>query len=452
MNKEFKAEKDRARHTMRKDREVNTQRAPRRKTLRTPAVLVLTLILAMAGFMASFTTAFADEATSQGTKDNPAQAAITKILQMPDGTTTPGHTYTFAFSGGAKDGGGTAPQISSVQVAFTSADTGSVSGDTRIVKGQSMVTWPAFSSTGIYSYTLQETQQVSPTAAANEAITYSKASYTFKVYVAEEDGVRYVQTVVVTQDKDDTGTAVSPEKKDPTPGDDEEGTFSALAFTNTYVKTNTTDGGEEGTGPADKTKTGALYIDQILTGSMADSSLPFTYTITLTKPSLVGGTPSYSAYLVNAAGRVASPSTVYDNTTDKTYSFTSGTPKTINIRQDERLVFVDVAVGTKYVASTPGSGDYKAKVKVQYNGGGAIESQETAKGASLSTEAVTTVTKMVGEAASGAAFTHNYDVPTPTGIIIDNLPYLLLIALALAGLGVYVVSRTRRRNATREMR
>jgi hypothetical protein len=67
----------------------------------------------------------------------------------------------------------------------------------------------------------------------------------------------------------------------------------------------------------------------------------------------------------------------------------------------------------------------------------------------VSTDDVDSVSKMVGEEAgdaSGASFTNHYELIAPAGVVMDNLPSLLLILLALAALTAYVVSRSRRRS------
>ena len=57
-----------------------------------------------------------------------------------------------------------------------------------------------------------------------------------------------------------------------------------------------------------------------------------------------------------------------------------------------------------------------------------------------------TVTSLVGgEGLNSTAFTNAYDdnTITPTGIIINNLPFVLMVAIAGSGLALYVVSKRR---------
>ncbi|MDR1068034.1 MAG: hypothetical protein LBL36_02165, partial [Clostridiales Family XIII bacterium] len=59
--------------------------------------------------------------------------------------------------------------------------------------------------------------------------------------------------------------------------------------------------------------------------------------------------------------------------------------------------------------------------------------------------------QLVREAASGAAFTNTYDITTPTGIILNNLPFVGLIVLAMAALGAFIAVKSRKRNRKSEV-
>jgi hypothetical protein len=63
----------------------------------------------------------------------------------------------------------------------------------------------------------------------------------------------------------------------------------------------------------------------------------------------------------------------------------------------------------------------------------------------VSTSAASGATLAVAVNPSGATFANVYGMTPPTGIIMDNLPYLLLIVLAAAALTGYVVAKTRKR-------
>jgi hypothetical protein len=124
------------------------------------------------------------------------------------------------------------------------------------------------------------------------------------------------------------------------------------------------------------------------------------------------------------------------------YTFTDGVAKTVNLKAGEKLVFITLPVGTGWTAvdtlgsATPFS-SYTATGSVN---GSAITGGGTA-GVSLSTGS-----QIVSATASNlAAFINDYTSQPLTGIIINNLPYILLVLLAIAILAAYVVGRSRRR-------
>ena len=60
-------------------------------------------------------------------------------------------------------------------------------------------------------------------------------------------------------------------------------------------------------------------------------------------------------------------------------------------------------------------------------------------------ESLTVPSKLVGENANSTAFTNTYDDASvePTGIFINNLPFVLMVVVAGSGLALYVVSKRR---------
>jgi hypothetical protein len=406
------------------------------RTRRTPLLVALALIPAL--ILGAAPAANAD--LTEGTKDNPAEAAITKALKTPEGTTIPNCTFTFLFASGTRQGtSDQSPAIGDKTVAFTSTSTDDAGTGTTTYREQTDnvlqgVTWPA---TGVYTYTVTEDPDVTGCALTQDIdeMDNSEAAYTFTVYVAETDGTRYVQYVTAERTTNDAGTGVTDPKTDPKPGDGDD-TFSAWEFTNTYIRNNTNNP------PGKDDDPGALYLTQTTTGTMADATQPFTLSITVTEPALAGTGDTFTAYLVKGSSRVGSPATAY-NAGDH-YTFTSGTPMSVALRHGEKLVFDSLPVGTTYTATQTGVANYTAQVTVVHDGGGAVASAVTAAGASVSTSAASGATLAVATNPSGAAFANVYNMDPPTGITIDNLPYLLLLLVAAAALGGHVAARTRR--------
>jgi hypothetical protein len=377
-----------------------------------------------------------------------ATAAITKILKTPVGTATPAHTYTFTFTDGERAGGGAdAPAIGNATVTFTAGDNGSEAGDVKTVTKQTedILADVEWEDTGVYTYTVTETASgntlsdgtASPYMA--EHLTYSQAEYTLKVYVYDDgEGNLYAKYVEAYDVKDDAGEDGENEKIDPVPGDGEE-TFSDMSFTNEYYKTNSA--------PATSmSDSGALYVDEAVSGNMGNTSQPFTVSVKVAKPSLVGSAGPYKAYLFDADGVVDEPLTEYTDAEDKYYSFTDNSAKDVTLKHGQRLVFVDVPVGSTYTAAQSATANYVANVAVRYNGGTAATTENLTANNAVAAADVTTVLKMVGQdGANGAAFDNKYEIEPPTGIVIHNLPFAMLILLAGAAL-LLAARRTRRRD------
>jgi hypothetical protein len=391
-------------------------------------------------------------------------AAITKKLQVPVGTLIPeGLKYEFIIKTVSEDG---LEPTSAMPILGTQRDTTSgyvtidfeagqtpdgSSGDTSTFFRESVdllagVQWPH---AGVYEYLIWETEDGYTPSAANpkEEMVNSQAKYTMYVYVKDIAGTLTVTHVGVLKIVDELGTVIPPAnqvKVDPTPGGDPDvtGDYSEMAFVNSYVKTN---GGTDPRDPSQRT----LSISKAVTGTFADPSTYFAFSVKVTKPTLVAGTPTYKAYVINTASNtVVTSDANYSGTIDADglITFTSGAPLTVNLKHGQALVFVDTHVGSSYTVTETGNPVYTASAQVTV-AGVQIPVVSAAKGADLALPTVAQVTLYVGEtAANGAAFTNNSGDINPTGISVDNMPYVVLIAFATVGLVGYVGLKSRKEN------
>lgn len=388
--------------------------------MKTKKLLAILLVIAMATMLC--VSAFAEPAGPNvtGTEESQAAAAITKELKMPVGTNTPAATFSFHFDG--------TPSIADQSVTFTAADTGSDSGDVKTVyktTGNFVPSAASFGHAGRYEYTVTETANTY-TAADTEKMTYSQAEYKVTIDVANgaKDGDLYIKNVAVQQIKEDDGTA-SPtnDKVDPSvPGaDDTDG--NAFKFSNIYVKTaeeddtDTTDP-ENPKDPNPENDGTGLYVAKVVSGDMGDKTKAFTFNVKVTAPSL-SSKAGYTAEIVdvNESGKVL-----------RTLTFTSGTAKTVELADGQRLIFNDLDIGAAFEVSESAAEGYTAVV----SGTGTV-----AEGVS---------TGRVAEASDNVTVTNtsNDDSTTPTGILMNNLPYIILLLLVVGGLTGYIVSKRRR--------
>ena len=396
--------------------------------------------LALVLCLCSMTTAFAAPGPITGTEAGPAQAVITKALQMPEGTVTPAETFTFAFAKKDVDGDnstaaqGTMPTITGKTVTFAASDTGTAAAGVKTVTGETAslfagVTWPH---AGVYTYTVTET------AGSSAGMTYSQASYDISVYVANgsTSGSLYVAGIGTNIVTTDTGTAGSG-KTDPTTSTTVTGASSAMMFTNIYIETPT------GVDPA---ADDMLSISKTVDGAYGDRTRYFPFSVTLNKAELVTGTPSYKAYVMEGTTVATTTANYATLSTDPVYGayidVTAGTPVTINLKHGQWLSFVGMPVGTTYSVTETGVADYTPSVSVVTDGGAAAVTNGT-QGTALTVGSPTAI--VLGANANSAAFTNTYKTVTPTGIALDNLPFIMIIVLAMGVFAAFIVVRSRRR-------
>jgi len=409
----------------------------------------LTGAMALTVCMSTAMPAFAaNEPLPSGTLKSPAEVAITKVLQMPEGTATPTATFTFHivkvsvdddFSAAAVN---TMPDLTgSIAVAGTSNSTvvdqkKIITMNTgNILQGK---TWPH---AGEYIYTVKEAISGYTIAdSTKETLTYSLAEYELHVYIAEgEGGALYVKSAGAIIKKDQTGGNKEGygEKVDPSvPATVAEG--NNFKFVNTYTKA---PGGGEGPNP----KLQSVAISKAVAGELASKTKYFPFEVTITNNSLVS-TASYKAYICTLSGGVytkvsnTEANNKYD--TGKDYvTFKAGTKQEITLKHGQYLVFMDCPQGTIYNANEKAVPGYKSSVHIVI-GGTAVNPDLTN---TASSTALSTNNRIVtAGGANTADFTNTYATTVPTGIIIENLPFIIMILVAIGAFTAFIVNKRRK--------
>ena len=387
--------------------------------------VVLTLVLSLGIMMSVSADPEPTELADGGTLTEPAVAILGKTLQLPSGVQIPaGTAFTFDFALKSVDGDTTAilPSISEKTITYTTAAATDPSDPTVQASGfveETMhstdvlagVTWPH---AGVYVYTVTEENS------AMTGMTYSEVAYEMTVHVANTvpyDGTLYVAAVEFHQVKDAAG-------------DDMTAVKTAPIFVNTYEKTTT------------------LVISKDVTGTYADTTKKFEFTLTMTKgPTEVNdGTTEveYVGTIVHATG--SSPAT-----TSVTVSFDGDknvTTKTFELKHGDVLTFDDLPTGTTYSltenldSADPVEANYRAFVKVTINGDTPLSNGASDYGDALSIGELVPIN--LGENDNIAAWTNEHQHVTPTGILLNNLPFVLLILLAVSGFVAYIVIKRKR--------
>lgn len=347
----------------------------------------------------------------EGTEQSPATAAITKELQFAEGVETPKAEFEFDFTAKTFEGSTTLPANTpdlDTKIVYDGTETGSTNSGLTTVREESgnIFEGKTFPAAGVYEYSVKET------AAAMTGMDYSDAEYTVKVYVKNGINGTYVYSVTVNQDKNDEGEAgagkVDPEVPE-TPG-----AGNGFKFVNVYTE----ESGPDPENPDAK----ALTISKTVDGEYGDLTKEFTFNITLMKAATADDT-SYTGKIGN-----------------EEYTFSVETPTTVTLKHGDALTFDTLPVGTKYTVVETGSTNYTPSAVV-IEGEAVTNVDNASKGESL-----TVSDKLVKAGTNNStAVTNTYDDQsvTPTGIIINNLPFILLIVVAAAGIAFYVVSRRR---------
>ena len=403
-------------------------------------------------FFSSALFAFATTgAPLQGTEANPAKVVIGKLFKMPDGTTTPSATFTFDISKVSIDDKttqadlATMPDVTPKNVSFTDKDKFPVPANgVKLVYKQTAsvfdgIAWPH---AGVYAYKVVERDKTYNIAdPTKEDLTYSKAEYELTAYVQDGANGLYVHAIAAKiLVKDDSSTGTTGDKINPQPGDPTiDGSYSDLIFTNLYLKK---------TGGSNPVTDTVLTIHHEVANPYADQTKYFEYSVVVNKPAAMANVQlTYKAFVMDANNTVvtsqdnAASNNIKPDKYGSYIEFTPGTPLKVNLKHGQWLSFVDLHVGSTYTATASAVADYKHSfIITEKDVKGPVQMAPGPNQAwGLTTE------RMITEGTDRADFTASYKIVTPTGISVDNLPYIVLIAVALAGLAGYAAAKSRRR-------
>ena len=389
-----------------------------------------------------------------GTENAPAEAALTKILKMGDGTTTPNATFEFKFTPTLINGSDDSedlkamPEIGTdwiVSVDFENDEKGTTANGTKVIIKESKslfegISWPR---AGVYVYTVTEESGTYETEDEfKEKMIYSEAKYDLYVYISNGKNGTYVYAVgAIIEEADESNEDDVGSKVDPTPQDPEiSGNYSKMVFTNTYLK-RTTDGEDD---PEDS----AFEISKEVKGAIIEADRLFSFDITVSNPTVLNDPDkTYRAYVVDETGAIVTHTNNYatlvpDDNGELYIAFTTDTPLTVKLKHNQKLAFTDMYVGGSFTVTETGTEDYTPRGVLTH---GAVQTELTAiEGAPLTVPDPNGEPAYIGEDTDSVAFTNTYKLATPTGISVNDLPYIVMIAVALAALAVFAAIKVRR--------
>ena len=338
-------------------------------------------VLAGTMLLSMGTTVFAAGEPTVPDVNSNGQVPITKEFEMADGLKTP--AATFKFTATSQIAG--APTATIADVSFTEGQTGTLKGEKYVLEGTTTIsfqgTWPH---AGEYVYTVKETQESIPN------VTYDTSTYTLRVYVI--NGTNGLKVEKIT-------------------AEGANGKTNKILFTNTYAKNDAT-----------------LTIEKNTEGDYADKTRKFDFEITFTKSPMSDQT--------TFTGTIGAQSVEY----------TAGQTKTFKLADGEKLVFNNLPVGTTYMVKELAATDgYTPKVTVVENKTTTVTNKTVAQeGDALDTLKQDGTKNLVGENENKVTFTNTHKGVVPTGILMNNLPFILLVAVAIVAFVSLAVIKRRR--------
>ena len=290
--------------------------------------------------------------------------------------------------------------------------------ETGTTTKRAKVSFPEWTDAGKYEYTVTETGATPEiTDVKHQQMIMSKAEYTMDVYVSNGDTGLKISNIIVNKKKDDKGTATTG-KVDISDTDK-----NGFNFTNTYVQEAGT--GIDPTNP-DPTynKDGSLNVTKavVANGGTVDATKEFDFTATFDFPT---GTDA------NTLGGVK-------DADENTIAINEAGTYTFKLQANKNMKFTGVPVGTKISVVESATPNYKGSAESVFNG-----VPQTKVAASKYDEAIT-VKNTLGQKQNKVDVTNTYNYVPTTGIIMNTLPYVLMIALCGAALMAFVAFKRRR--------
>ena len=316
---------------------------------------------------------------------------------------------TFSFT--ATQVAGSTADVTIPNISFSGTETGTT---TQRAQVSFPTSWP---DAGKYEYTVKETEATPAITGEHQKMIMSQAEYTMDVYVTNGDKGLEISNIIVNKKQDDKGTAAT--GKVDISNTDKNG----FNFTNTYVQEAGT--GTDPTNP-DPTydKDGSLNVTKTINanGGTVDADKDFDFTATFNFPK--GTDATTLGGVKDANGHVI---TINENGTC-----------TFTLKANKNMKFTGVPVGTKINVTESATPNYKGSVVSVFNG------QSQAKVEASKYNMALTVTNTLGQKQNKVDVTNTYDYVPTTGIIMNTLPYVLMIALCGAALMAFVAFKRRR--------
>ena len=401
------------------------------------AVLVGTMCL---GNVANVNAA--DVPAEWGPTETPS-AAITVEYKMGNDVVTPANDVSFTFAKTAAPAGMNVSDMPAISVANVKFNAGedlikdTTATDIKVLRKQSDNFLASFKTamdastkmtTGEYVYTVKSTSTVTKTK-TNDVFTGSDAEYKLNIFVAQDTNSKlYIKGLSIINTKNDAGTDTGNDAKvDGKPGTTTGGTasnFSGLKFVNEYVaKAGSVDPTDPDVPDPNKPASYAFKVTNN-TESKGSQTGSFDYTMKVTKPSGIATTDNTYVYYVNG--------------TQKTGTY--GTEVTFTLPDTKSMMIKSCYAGSKVTVEQNGVANWTATAETTFNGVKDTQKLSAAVGKNLKV-----ADKTLGQKENKVDYKNIYKDIAVTGIIVNNFPFIIMIAIAVVAFAGIVAMNSKKR-------
>lgn len=377
-----------------------------------------------------------------GPTEDPS-AAITVEYKMGNDVVTPANDVSFTFTKTSAPTGmnvSDMPAISVENVKFNAGEDlikDTTATDIKVLRKQSKNFLESFKTamgtstkmtTGEYVYTVKSTSTVTKTK-TNDVFTGSEAEYKLNIFVAQDTNSKlYIKGLSIINTKNDAGTDTGNDAKvDGKPGSTENGAasnFSGLKFVNEYVaKAGSVDPTDPDVPDPNKPASYAFKVTNN-TESKGTQTGSFDYTMTVTKPSGIATTDNTYVYYVNG----------------KQETGTYGAEVTFTLPDTKSMMIKSCYAGSKVTVEQKGVANWTATAETTFNGVKDTQKLSAAVGKNLKV-----ADKTLGQKENKVDYKNVYKDIAVTGIIVNNFPFIIMIAIAVVAFAGIVAMNSKKR-------
>lgn len=371
------------------------------------------------------------------------EAAITVEYKMGNDVVTPANDVSFTFTKTAAPSGMSTNDMPAISVANVKFNAGedlikdTTAKDIKVLRKQSDNFLASFKTamgtstkmtTGEYVYTVKSTSTVTKTK-TNDVFTGSDAEYKLNIFVAQHtDGKLYIKGLSIINTKNDAGTDTGNDAKvDGKPGSTTGGTasnFSGLKFVNEYVaKAGSVDPTDPDVPDPNKPASYAFKVTNN-TESKGTQTGSFDYTMTVTQPSGIATTDNTYVYYVNG----------------KQETGTYGAEVTFTLPDTKSMMIKSCYAGSKVTVEQKGVANWTATAETTFNGVKDTQKLSAAVGKNLKV-----ADKTLGQKENKVDYKNIYKDIAVTGIIVNNFPFIIMIAIAVVAFAGIVAMNSKKR-------